>query len=248
MNDKDRFSRTKLLIGPDGLERLNNSQVAVFGIGGVGSFVVEGLARAGIGKLLLVDPDVVVPSNINRQILALHSTLGRPKVEVMKERIMDINPEALVEVKRVRYTPDAAEDFFCSSYDYVVDAVDDVKAKVSLAAECVKRGLRFISSMGAGNRLEAGSFRISDIADTFGDPLAKRFRKLLKQQSITSGVKVVFSPDPPFKGSEMPGELAGEDQNPPGRVIGSISFVPSVAGLLIAGEVVRDLLKDKKNT
>ncbi|NLO98567.1 MAG: tRNA threonylcarbamoyladenosine dehydratase [Peptococcaceae bacterium] len=245
----EQFSRTEMLIGPEGLEKLNKSKVLIFGLGGVGSFTTEALARIGIGSFKLVDYDKICLSNLNRQIHALHSTLGRYKVEVMAERIKDINPEAQVETYTTFYTQEQAEFFLQDKPDYVIDAIDTVKSKVSLAVECYRRNIPFISCMGAGNRLDASSFRIADISKTTGDPLAKAVRKLLREEGITQGFKVLFSPQPPLKPRQAESscsDAVNSDFNsdfPQKRQFpGSVSFVPPVAGLLIAGEVVRDLL------
>ncbi|WP_407306533.1 ThiF family adenylyltransferase [Desulfosporosinus sp. SB140] len=239
------FSRTELLVGTDGLEKLRRSTVIIFGIGGVGSYTVEALARAAIGHLILVDFDEVSISNLNRQIHALHSSIGEAKVEVMKQRITEINPKAQVETLREFLSAENVNQFLDRELDYVVDAIDTVSSKVILAKECLARKIPLISSMGAGNRLTAEGFRVSDISKTSGDPLAKTMRKLLRQEGITNGVKVVSSPESPLtplsslaQPIQSSDELTTKRQTP-----GSISFVPSVVGLLIAGEVVRDLLK-----
>ncbi|MDQ7095600.1 tRNA threonylcarbamoyladenosine dehydratase [Desulfosporosinus sp. PR] len=258
------FSRTELLIGPDGLETLRSCTVIIFGIGGVGSYTVEALARAAIGHLILVDFDEVSISNLNRQIHALHTTLGEAKVEVMRRRIMEINPRARVETYKEFLSAENVNQFLEQKLDYVVDAIDTVSSKVLLAKECLARKLPLLSSMGAGNRLTAEGFRVSDISKTSGDPLAKTMRKLLRQEGISKGIKVVSSPEPPLTPLSSPAQsmhpaadtadsasapvvsglsegnitTAAKRQTP-----GSISFVPSVVGLLIAGEVVRDLLR-----
>lgn len=235
-----KFSRTEILIGTQGLERLKQSHVMVFGVGGVGSFAVEALARAGVGRLTLVDYDEISLTNLNRQIHALYSTIGLAKVDVMKDRIAQINPEAHVDARKEFYREEKADDFLESQQDYVVDAIDTVSGKVSLIKECRERDIPLISSMGAGNRLSANNYKITDLSKTSGDPLAKAVRKLLRKDGITSGVKVVYSPDLPQEplSIEIDDDSASKRQTP-----GSISFVPSVVGLLIAGEVVRDLLK-----
>lgn len=235
-----KFSRTEILIGTQGLERLKQSHVMVFGVGGVGSFAVEALARAGVGRLTLVDYDEISLTNLNRQIHALYSTIGLAKVDVMKDRIAQINPEAHVDARKEFYREEKADDFLESQPDYVVDAIDTVSGKVSLIKECRERDIPLISSMGAGNRLSANNYKITDLSKTSGDPLAKAVRKLLRKDGITSGVKVVYSPDLPQEplSIEIDDDSASKRQTP-----GSISFVPSVVGLLIAGEVVRDLLK-----
>ncbi|MHB1654544.1 MAG: tRNA threonylcarbamoyladenosine dehydratase [Desulfitobacteriaceae bacterium] len=247
-----KFSRTEILIGTTGLEKLHNSAVMILGIGGVGSFTVEALARAGIGHLILIDYDDICLTNINRQLHALHSTVGEAKVEVMKRRILEINPKANVEAIKEFYSEAAADRLFSRKLDYVVDAIDTVSGKVSLAKECLRRGIPFISSMGAGNRLTAENYRVTDISKTSGDPLAKAMRKLLRKEGINEGVKVVYSPDLPL--TPLPSETdcrnncicPSEDAHcaKKRQIPGSISFVPPVVGLLIAGEVVRDLLKN----
>ena len=248
------FSRTELLIGDQGVKRLQGATVMVFGVGGVGSYAVEGLARAGIGHLILVDFDVVTVSNINRQLPALHSTIGEPKVEIMKRRVLDINPNLRIEVYQELYSAEKADEFFGRELDYVVDAIDMVTSKVSLAKECLARGIPLISSMGAGNRLTAVNYRVADISQTTGCPLAKAMRKLLRAEGISKGIKVVYSPDLPVKRVEESGNILAAKPEPPlaavaetgitkRQVPGSISFVPSVVGLLLAGEVVRDLLE-----
>ena len=228
------FSRTELLIGNTGLEKLRQSTVMIFGIGGVGSYTVEALARAGIGHLILVDYDDICLTNINRQLHALHSTVGMAKIEVMKHRILEINPKAQVETIKKFYTAADADHFLDRELDYVIDAIDTVSSKVNLAKECLQRKVSFISSMGAGNRLTAENYKVTDISKTSGDPLAKAMRKLLRKEGITHGIKVVFSPDLP---------LTPISSNENCHIPGSISFVPSVVGLLIAGEVIRDLLQ-----
>ncbi len=228
------FSRTELLIGNTGLDKLRQSTVMIFGIGGVGSYTVEALARAGVGHLILVDYDDICLTNINRQLHALHSTVGMAKIEVMKRRILEINPKAQVETIKKFYTAADADHFLDRELDYVIDAIDTVSSKVNLAKECLQRKVSFISSMGAGNRLTAENYKVTDISKTSGDPLAKAMRKLLRKEGITHGIKVVFSPDLP---------LTPISSSENCHIPGSISFVPSVVGLLIAGEVIRDLLQ-----
>ncbi len=248
---QNQFSRSELLIGQEGLAKLKNSKVAIFGLGGVGSYTAEALARMGVGSFKLIDFDEICITNINRQLHALHSTVGQPKVQAMKQRIQDINPEALVETHISFYTEKDAEFFLADKPDYVVDAIDIVKSKVSLAKECAVRKLPFVSCMGAGNRLDASSFKIADISQTTGCPLAKAVRKLLKKEGITEGFKVLFSPEPVVKPLEQRVSYATNCICPGGdahcskkrQIPGSVSFVPSVAGLLIAGEVVRDIIK-----
>lgn len=221
-----QYERTIRIIGEEGLNKLRASRVLLFGVGGVGSYVCEGLSRAGIGALTLVDKDVVDVTNINRQIPALHSTVGKPKVAVMADRVRDIDPACKVDTKEMFFLPDKADDIDFASYDYVVDAVDTVTAKVYIIERAKQAGVPVISSMGTGNKLDGGAFRIADIEDTKVCPLAKVMRRELRKRGI-SGVKVLYS------------------EEEPQAVGGSISFVPSVAGLLIAGEVVRVLLEVK---
>lgn len=239
-----RFSRTEKLIGARGLDILAGSKVAIFGIGGVGSFVAEGLARAGVGKFVLVDDDVICLSNVNRQIHATDRTIGMAKVAVMKERILDIHPEADVRVLQRFYLPENAEDFLADDYDYVVDAIDTVAGKIDLVVRARARGIPVISSMGAGNKLDPTRFEVADIYETSVCPLAKVMRKELKARNIEA-LKVVYSKETPLKPTSMEEEaettgasvVRAKRQTP-----GSISFVPSVVGLIIAGEVVKDLL------
>ncbi|MGN0368704.1 MAG: ThiF family adenylyltransferase [Wujia sp.] len=226
------LERTTLLIGGDGVERLRHARVAVFGIGGVGGYVAEALARSGVGKLDLIDKDVVSASNINRQIIALTSTVGRPKVEVMRERIADINPNCEVRCYQTFYLPETADNFDFTQYDYVVDAVDTVTAKITLIMEAKEKKIPVISCMGAGNKLDPTAFRVTDIYKTSVCPLAKVMRRELKKRDV-SDLKVVYS-------EEIPQNSGLFDEN--GKQIpGSIAFVPSVAGLILASEVIRDL-------
>ncbi len=231
---EDQFSRTRLIIGEDGLKKLNASTVAVFGIGGVGSYVAEALARTGVGNFVLVDKDVVSITNINRQIHATLKTIGLPKVEIMKERILDINPNANVKIFNEFYLPDNAEKMMDKSYSYIVDAVDTVTAKIDLVVRANELKVPIISAMGAGNKLDPTKFEVSDIFKTSVCPLAKVMRKELKARNIKK-LKVVYSKEEPIKV-----ENSFENNK---NVPGSISFVPSVMGLVIASEVVKDLLK-----
>lgn len=225
----DKFQRLKLLIGDENFSKLSAATVAIFGIGGVGSFTAEALARSGVGHLVLIDKDNIDETNINRQIHALDSTVGRSKVEVMRERILEINPAAQVDSIQKFFLPgETVEDFFICRYDYVVDAIDTLTAKIFLIEECNLRGLKIISSMGAGNKLDASRFRVSDIFQTSIDPIAKILRKKLRDKEIKS-LKVVWSDETP---------------RPVKDFIGSVAFVPSVAGLIMAGEVVRDLIAE----
>jgi tRNA A37 threonylcarbamoyladenosine dehydratase len=228
-------SRTEALIGKSAVEKLNNSRVAVFGVGGVGGYVAEALARSGVGEIDLIDSDTVSISNINRQIVALHSTLGKYKTEVMEDRIKDINPNAKVNVYNMFYLPETAERFDFSVYDYIVDAVDTVSAKISIVERAYALSIPVISSMGAGNKLDPTAFEVEDIYKTSVCPLAKVMRRELKKRGVEK-LKVVYSKEEP-KLSELVDEETGK------RAPASISFVPSVAGLIIAGEVIKDLIK-----
>lgn len=205
-------------------------------MGGVGSYVVEALARSGVGALDIVDNDKVAVSNINRQIIALHSTVGHDKVDVARERIMDINPECKVEVHKCFYLPETASEFDFSAYDYVIDAIDTVTAKIDIIMKCTELGTHVISSMGTGNKLDPTKLVVTDIYKTEVDPLAKVMRRELKKRGVKK-LKVVYSTETPIKTSEV-AELIKDNQRP---APGSIAFVPSVAGLIIAGEVIRDL-------
>lgn len=225
----DQYSRTEMIIGTEAVEKIKAASVIVFGIGGVGSYVVEGLARAGIGKLVLVDNDVVDITNINRQLPALHSTLGLPKAQVMANRVKDINPECVVEAVECFFMPDTADTFDFKGFDYVVDAIDTVTGKLALIEKAYNEDVPVISSMGTGNKLEPSQFKITAIEKTKVCPLAKVMRKELKNRGI-KGVKALWSEEEPIKQEGV-------------RTPGSISFVPSVAGLMIAGEVVRDITK-----
>lgn len=236
MRDR-RFARTEMLVGSTALERLAGVSVAVFGIGGVGSYAVEALARAGVGSLTLVDHDVIDVTNINRQVHALTETVGAAKTETMARRIRSINPACAVREIRAFYQPEAAEQFFPEPYDYVLDAVDTVTAKIDLAVQCHRRGIPLIASMGAANKLDPALFEVMDIYRTTGDPLARILRKKLKERGIPH-LRVVCSRERPRTPE------AGEAQPAAGRnsVPASISFVPSAAGLIMAGAVIRDLL------
>lgn len=243
------FSRTELLLGGAAIAKLAASHVAVFGVGGVGSFTVEGLARSGVGKITLVDDDCICLTNINRQLPATTSTIGRPKVEVMRERILDINPRAEVTIYQTFYLPDNADQLFSTDYDYIVDAIDTVTAKIDLIVRAKQNNIPVISCMGAGNKLDPTAFIVTDIADTTGCPLARVVRRELRKRGVAS-VKVVYSREKPLTPSKE-GACGGECICPPGsartcatrrQVPGSVSFVPSVAGLIMAGEVVKDLV------
>lgn len=236
------YSRTELLIGEAGVEKLRNSTVAVFGVGGVGSYVVEALARAGVGELILVDHDQVSLTNLNRQLIALHSTIGKEKTLVAKERIRDINPEIKVRTYEIFFMPDTENLFDFSEYDYVVDAIDTVTAKLLLIMKAKEAGVPIISCMGTGNKLNPGCFEITDISKTSVCPLAKVMRQELKKRGIKK-VKVLYSKELPVRSVESE-ETKGSAKRP---VPGSISFVPAAAGLQIAGEVVRDLITEIKS-
>ena len=246
----NQFSRTQLLLGADNMDRLSNAKVAVFGIGGVGGYVVEALARSGVGSFVLVDDDKVCLTNINRQIIATRKTVGKYKVDVMKERILEINPDADVEVRKCFYLPENAHEFPFEEYSYVVDAVDTVTAKISLVMKAQEMNVPIISSMGAGNKLDASAFKVADIYKTQMCPLAKVMRRELKKRHVKK-LKVVYSEEKPTRPIE---DMAISCRNhcicPPGAehkcterrdIPGSVAFVPSVVGLIIAGEVVKDL-------
>ena len=235
----DPFSRTALLLGSDAMEKLKKSRVAVFGLGGVGGYVVEALARSGVGALDLIDHDTISPTNINRQLLALHSTIGMDKAEAAKMRVLDINPEIAVTVHKTFYGPDTADSFDFSKYDYIVDAIDTVTAKLALIASAKAAGTPILCSMGTGNKLDATKFQITDISKTSVCPLARVMRKECAKRGF-KGVKVLFSTEDPILSSE-----ASTEELPEGRrsLPGSVAFVPSVAGLLIAGEVIKDLIQ-----
>ena len=224
---EDRFQRTRMLIGSDALTQLQDSKVLVFGVGGVGGYVCEALARAGVGRIDVVDKDVVDITNLNRQIIATTDTVGLPKVEACKARMESINPEIRCEAKKLFFLPETSEEFDFTKYDYIVDAVDNVTAKIAIICKAKAVGTPIISSMGTGNKLDPTAFRVADIEKTKVCPLAKVVRKELRNRGIR-GVKVLYSEEEPRKsGSRTPA---------------SISFVPSAAGLIIAGEVIRDII------
>ena len=245
-----QFSRTELLLGKEAMNKLEDARVAVFGIGGVGGYVCEALARSGVGKLDLIDNDKVCMSNLNRQIIATRKTVGQYKTEVMKDRILDINPEAEVNIHNCFFLPDNADEFPFEEYDYVVDAVDTVTAKIALVMKCKELDIPIISSMGAGNKLDASAFRVTDIYKTKVCPLAKVMRRELKKRGVKK-LKVVYSEEKPVRPLEdMSISCRQHCVCPPGTarkcterrdIPGSIAFVPSVAGLILAGEVVKDL-------
>lgn len=245
----DAFSRTELLLGPAAMAILRRSSVAVFGVGGVGSFVVEALARCGLGRLALVDPDRVCPSNLNRQLMATRSTLGCLKVEALRDRILDIHPDCRVEPYALFYGPDTADAIDLSAYDYVVDAIDTIPSKILLVERARAAGVPIVSSMGAGNKLDPTRFEVGDLFQTSVCPLARIMRKELRARGISS-LTVVYSREEPrrHKRNEATDPAAGCEPGPDGRaskrqVPGSISFVPSVAGLILASVVVRDLVE-----
>ncbi|ASS98738.1 tRNA threonylcarbamoyladenosine dehydratase [Geobacillus thermocatenulatus] len=241
-----QFSRNELAIGKEGLERLKNATVAVLGVGGVGSFAVEALARSGIGRLVLVDRDNVDITNINRQIHALLSTIGRPKVELMKERIADINPECEVIALQMFYTEETYEQFFAYDLDFVIDASDTIVYKVHLMKQCLERGIPIISSMGAANKMDPTRFRIADISETHTDPIAKVIRAKLRKEGIRRGIPVVFSDEKPVKIREDVRQVVGNDASPIRKAKmppSSNAFVPSVAGLIMASYVMNRLLE-----
>lgn len=240
----EQFVRTKLLLGEDALDILFGKRVAVFGVGGVGGYVCEALVRCGIGEFDICDDDTVALSNLNRQIIATHSTVGKYKVEVMKERMKDINPDVKVNVHQCFFLPENAQSFPFDKYDYVVDAVDTVTAKIEIIKRAKEAGVPVISSMGAGNKLDPTAFKVCDISKTSIDPLARVMRRELKKRGIT-GVKVVYSTEEAIKpqNEEDSANESGQDQAHRKRSTpGSVAFVPSVAGLIIASEVIKDLL------
>lgn len=232
----EKFMRTGLLLGEAGLEKLAGARVAVFGIGGVGGHAVEALARSGVGHLELTDKDVVSISNINRQIIATTKTLGQYKTQVMKERILEINPEAEVNIHNCFFLPETAEQFDFRKYDYVVDAVDTVTSKIELVLKAQEAGVPIISSMGAGNKLEPWRFEVADIFETSVCPLARVMRRELKKRGVRK-LKTVYSREEPRKPLIQVSDRSGK------IIPGSTAFVPSAAGLILAGEVVKDLIR-----
>ena len=236
---KEQFSRTALLLGEDAVEKLRCARVAVFGVGGVGGYTVEALARCGVGQLDLIDSDTVSISNINRQILATHSTVGRLKVDVARERVLDINPDCVVRTYPIFYLPDTAAQFDFAAYDYVVDCIDTVTGKLHLVERAVAAGTPIICSMGTGNKLDPSGFMVADISKTSMCPLARIMRKELKKRGIDH-IKVVYSQEEALTPAVDEAELrrTGKRQIP-----GSVAFVPGAAGLILAGEVVKDLIR-----
>ncbi|WP_448920031.1 tRNA threonylcarbamoyladenosine dehydratase [Eubacterium sp.] len=248
----NQFSRTELLFGREAMDKLQNSRVAVFGIGGVGGYVCEALVRSGVYHFDLIDDDQVCLTNLNRQIIATRKTVGQYKVDVMRERILEINPDADVSVHKCFFLPENADDFPFEEYDYVVDAVDTVTAKIELVMKAQEKGVPIISSMGAGNKLDPSAFKVADIYKTRVDPLARVMRREMKKRGVKK-LKVVYSEEDPKRPIE---DMAVSCRNncicPPGAqhkcterrdIPGSTAFVPSVAGLIIAGEVIKDLIK-----
>lgn len=236
----NQFSRTELLIGKDGLAILKSSRVAVFGLGGVGGHVVEALVRSGVGAIDLIDNDKVSVSNLNRQLLATQKTIGRYKVDVAEERILDINPDVTVKKHQTFYTPEKADEFDFSNYNYIVDAIDTVVGKISLVEKSKEYNVPIICAMGAGNKMEPSKFEVSDISKTSVCPLAKVMRQELKKRGIKK-VKVVYSKEIPVKPCVSDAEIE-EIKAGSRRAPGSNAFVPSVVGLIIAGEVIKDLI------
>ena len=224
----EQFARTERLIGKENLEKLKNANIIIFGLGGVGSYVAEALARCGVGKMTVVDKDTVDITNINRQLYALHSTVGKNKADVAKERILDINPNCEVTPIVKMYLPENADEFELAKYDYIVDAIDNVTAKIDLAVKSQKLGIPMLASMGTGNKLDPTAFKITDIYKTDTCPLCRVMRRELKARNVKK-LKVLYSTETPKNDGE--------------RTPASISFVPSTAGLIIAGEVIRDLIK-----
>ena len=237
----NQFTRTELLVGAAALERLARCRVAVFGVGGVGGYAVEALARSGVGALDLIDNDTVCLSNLNRQIIALHSTIGQYKVDAAAARVRDIHPACAVTVHKTFYLPETRDQFDFTQYDYVVDAIDTVKGKLALVEQAREAGVPIICSMGAGNKLDPTAFRVADIYQTSVCPLARVMRTECRKRGIRH-LKVVYSTEPPISPCATP-EALGEAPGAPRRSTpGSVAFVPSVAGLIIAGEVVKDLI------
>ena len=247
-----QFSRTELLLGKEAMEKLSDTRVAVFGVGGVGGYVCEALGRSGVGAFDLIDDDKVCLTNLNRQIIATRKTVGKYKADVMKERILEINPDADVRIFKCFFLPENADEFPFEEYDYIVDAVDTVTAKIALVMRAKEKGIPMISSMGAGNKLDGSQFKVADIYKTKVCPLAKVMRRELKKRGVKK-LKVVYSEEKPTRPLEdMSISCRTNCICPPGAkhkcterrdIPGSVAFVPSIAGLIIAGEVVKDLCK-----
>lgn len=233
----NQFSRTEMLIGKENINKIKKSRIAIFGIGGVGSYVAEALARAGVQNLILVDNDIVNVTNINRQLIATNSTIGKYKVDLMEKRILDINPKAKVDTYKIFYMPESKEKIIDKSLDYIIDAIDTVTAKILLVEQANELQIPIISCMGTGNKLDPTKFEITDIYKTSVCPLAKSMRQELKKRKIKK-LKVLYSKEEPIK----PNLKSEEDTNKK-NIPASISFVPSVAGLIIAGEVIKDIIK-----
>ena len=233
---KEEFSRTAYVYGEDAVNKLKNAKIAVFGVGGVGGYICEALCRAGVGRIDVFDRDTVSLSNINRQIIALHSTVGRPKVEVIKERMLDINPECIITANNVFYLPENADEYDLAVYDYIADAVDTVSAKLEIAQRAYKSGIPIISAMGAGNKTDPTRFEVADINDTTVCPLARVMRRELKARGIKK-YKVVYS-------KEEPGKSGVTDPETGKAIPGSLSFVPSTMGLIMAGEIIKDIVNN----
>ena len=250
----NQFSRTELLLGKEAMEKLKNARVAIFGVGGVGGYVCEALVRSGVGAFDLIDDDKVCLTNLNRQIIATRKTVGKYKVDVMKERILEINPDAKVETHKCFFLPENVDEFPFEEYDYIVDAVDTVTAKISLVMVAKEKNVPIISSMGAGNKLDASQFKVADIYKTKVCPLAKVMRRELKKRGVKK-LKVVYSEEQPTRPiDDMAISCRTNCICPPGAkhkcterrdIPGSLAFVPSVAGLIIAGEVVQDIAFDR---
>lgn len=234
---EEQFSRTAMVLGAEGVARLRRARVAVFGLGGVGGYVVEALARAGIGQLDLIDKDTVSPSNLNRQLLATHATIGMAKTEAARRRVAEINPDCVVRTYPVFYLPDNADDFDLSQYHYLVDAIDTVTAKLTLAQRAAAAGTPLISCMGTGNKLDASAFRVADISKTSICPLARVMRKELGKRGIRH-LKVVYSQEEAMKPTGWEEEAAATGKR---QIPGSVPFVPGAAGLILAGEVIKDI-------
>jgi len=235
----NQFSRSELLLGSEVMTNLNKMKILIFGIGGVGSYVCEALVRSGVGHFVLVDSDKISLSNINRQIHATLKTVGKSKVEVMKQRMLEINPECDIKVFEEFYLPDNHSDIITEDISYIVDAIDTISAKIDIIVEAKKRNIPIISAMGAGNKLDPTRFEVTDIYKTSVCPLAKVMRRELKNRGINS-LKVVYSKEEPIKNFKI---TIFEEENSKKRIPGSLAFVPSVMGLIIAGEVVRDVIK-----
>ena len=237
---ENQFSRSEIVFGAEAIGRLSGCRIAVFGIGGVGGYAVEALVRSGVGAIDLIDNDEVVLSNLNRQIIATHDTIGRSKVEVAEERIRSINPDCLVTAHRMFFLPETSDQFDFTQYDYVIDAIDTVAGKLALIEACQNAGTPIICAMGAGNKIDPTAFKVADISKTQGDPLARVIRTECRKRDLR-GIKVVYSTETPYRKGE--GECSGMHTGASGRrsVPGSTSFVPPVMGMILAGEVIKDL-------